>query len=318
MIKDIIAYPEGPVDAIFMVKAATVATSNSGSPYLSLTLQDISGSIDAKMWSITDADIEICQPGTLVMIHAMASIYRGHPQLKVMDVTSVNTDTVDLSRFIPTAPKPQEEMVEEMNSYLSLIKDTEIKSLTESLIRKSYQDYISFPAAVTVHHAYLGGLLYHSLSICAMAIAIQKHYPELNLDYLVAGSLLHDLGKTKELSSSITASYTPEGKLIGHIVLGAMMIHEEAGKLSVNEEKKMVLIHMILAHHGEYEFGSPKLPATREALVLHSLDDLDAKMECLKNAYELTSEGDFTQKIQWMENGIYYKPFPTGDKKSED
>lgn len=313
MIKDIIN-SEGPVNEIFMVKQATRATSNSGSPYLSMILQDVSGTIDAKMWSIDDTDLEIAQPGSLIHVIGMSGNYRGHPQLKVNEIDAIRVDQVDMARYVPTAPVSKEKMEAELEDYVNQIEDEELKTLVTALIKEHYADFITYPAAVTVHHAYLGGLMYHSLSICNMAIFIQAHYPYLNKDYLIAGALLHDLGKTKELSGATAASYTTEGNLVGHIVIGAMLVHEKGVELRTDPEKLAVLTHMILAHHGEYEFGSPKLPATAEAYVLHSLDDLDAKMECLKNAYTTTNEGEFTTRIPWMENQMFYKPLPTKKK----
>lgn len=149
-----------------------------------------------------------------------------------------------------------------------------------------------------------------------MAIQVQKRYPVLSLDYLVSASLLHDIGKVKELSGFTVVNYTLQGNLIGHISLGAMMVYEEGRREKMDEEKLTVLVHMILAHHGEYEFGSPKKPMTREAYVLHVLDDLDAKMECLRTNMDATEDGDFTTRIPWMDNSVFYKPLPLDkDKK---
>lgn len=307
MIKNIIN-SEGPVNEIFMVKQATRATSTNGSPYLSLTLQDVTGTIDAKMWSIDDSDLELAQPGALVHVIGMSGNYRGHPQLKINELNEVRLDQVDMAKYVPTAPTQREKMEEELTQDIQAIEDDDLRKLVETLLREHYADFITYPAAVTVHHAYLGGLLFHSLSICRMAIMIQSNYPYLSKDYLIAGALLHDIGKTKELSNAIAASYTTEGNLVGHIVIGAMMVHEKGIELHTAPEKLTVLTHMILAHHGEYEFGSPKLPATAEAYVLHSLDDLDAKMECLRGAYLTTNEGEFTARIPWMENQMFYKP----------
>lgn len=307
MIKDFIG-KETPVDAIFMVKQATEAISNSGSHYLSLTLQDASGTIDAKKWSIDDVDLEIATAGSLIRVIGLSSVYRNHPQLKINELDSIDKNSVDLSKYIAVAPMAKDEMEAKLKDYISQIKDSDLKKLTEKIITDNYENYTTYPAAVTVHHSYLGGLLFHSLSICSLAIKVQEQYPYLNKDYLIAGSLLHDIGKTKELSSALTPNYTVEGNLVGHISLGAMMVYEAGTSLKIDKEKLDVLVHMILAHHGQYEFGSPKLPATAEAYVLHNLDDLDAKMECLRLAYEKTEDGDFTGKIVWMNETNFYKP----------
>lgn len=307
MIKDILG-KEGNVNEIFMVKQVTEAVSNNGNHYLSLTLQDSSGTIDAKKWTIEAGDVEICSPGSLVRIQGMASIYRGHPQLKINEIDAVDKNQVDMSKYVPVAPISKQELEKTLDEYISMIQDKELHDLTTSIINTYKEEYLTYPAAVTVHHAYRSGLLFHSLSICKMAIHVQEQYSYLNRDYLIAGSLLHDIGKIKELSSDSTPTYTCEGNLLGHISIGAMIVYEAGSKMNIDKEKLDVLVHMILAHHGEYEFGSPKLPMTAEAYVLHSLDDLDAKMECLRLAYDKTQEGDFTGKIMWMENSSFYKP----------
>ncbi len=308
MIKDYIKY-EGPVmSAIFMIKSLSRAVSNNGNPYLSLVLQDVSGTLDAKKWTIDDEDIEIAQPGKLIRVDGQILIYKGHPQLKINYMEGVQDSEVDLSKYVPVAPVPLEDLKELFDSYLNQIEDLEIKTLTQNLIKENYTPYTTYPAAITVHHAYISGLLYHSLCICKSALEIQKDYPFLIKDYLIAGSLLHDIGKTRELNSAIASNYTEEGNLIGHITIGAMMVYEEGKKEKISEEKLTVLIHMILSHHGKPEFGSAKVPLTAEAYVLHVLDDLDAKMETLRNYWKNTEEGDFTSKIPWMENVSFFKP----------
>ena len=306
MIKDIIG-TEGAVQGIFMVKQATRAVSNNGSPYLSLILQDSSGTLESKMWQISEEDVLVASPGHLVQVYGNISVYRGHPQLKINELYYVDESSVDISKYIPTARTPLADMKKLLDEYIARIKDAELRLLTGEIIKDNYDRYTTYPAAQTVHHAYMGGLLYHSLSICTMAIDVCRNYPRLQEDYLIAGSLLHDIGKTVELTGAKACSYTLEGNLIGHIVLGAMMVEDYGKKLKIDPEKVTVLTHMILSHHGEYEYGSPKLPMTAESYVLHTLDDLDAKMECLKNAYDDVDEGSFTAKIPWMDGNMFYK-----------
>lgn len=311
MIKDILNY-EGPITAqVFMIKQATRALSNNGSPYLSITLQDNSGTLEARKWNIDDYDMEICASGKLVRINGMMQNYRGHPQLKISDLEGLSESEVDLSRFVPSAPVSIEKMKERLKDFIQMIQDEELRNLTASLIEENYEKYTTFPAAVTVHHAYMGGLLFHSLSICAMALKACDQYAVLNRDYMIAGSLLHDLGKTKELSSATAASYTEEGNLLGHISIGAMMVYEKALSMNISEEKTNVLTHMILAHHGKMEFGSPKVPLTAEAFALHMLDEMDSKLELLRTAYETTEEGSYTNKITWLDSLSFFKPHAT-------
>ncbi len=317
MIKDYMNY-EGPVmSAIFMIKSLSRAVSNNGNPYLSLVLQDVSGTIDAKKWTVDDEDLEIAQPGNLIRVDGQILVYKGHPQLKINYMEGVQNNEVDLSKYVPVAPIPLDSLKEQLNSYLNQIEDPELKALTTTLIKNNFTTYTTYPAAITVHHAYISGLLYHSLCICKSALEIQKDYPFLIKDYLIAGALLHDIGKTKELNSAIASNYTEEGNLIGHISIGAMMVYEEGQKEKISEEKLTVLIHMILSHHGKPEFGSAKVPLTAEAYVLHILDDLDAKMETLKNFWKNTDEGEFTSKIPWMDNVSFFKPHSLNNKKAK-
>ncbi len=312
MIKDIIqAYKEngGPVNGqLFMVKSVTKALDSKGSPYLNVLLQDSSGTLEAKKWAVDDVDLYVIVPGSVIRVEGLYQVFKGHPQLKISDVEGVNENEVDMSRFIPSAPYDLGKLKAKLVEYIGLISDDDLRNLTKAVIDDNYQDYTTYPAAVTVHHAYMGGLMYHSLSICAMAIKASDQYQYLKKDYLIAGSLLHDIGKVKELSGYKAVNYTEEGNLLGHIQIGAMMVYSKGKELHIDEEKLLVLTHMILAHHGKPEFGSAKVPMTAEAFVLHMMDELDSKLELLKNAYQGTEEGEFTQKIPWMDSQIFYKP----------
>ncbi len=314
MIKDLIE-KEGPVNSIFMIKSAVKATSSTGAFYLSIVLQDMSGTLDAKMWQITEGDIELAKPGTLVRIEGIMLNYKGHPQLKINSLDLVYDDTIDISKYVPVAPIKIEDLKVTLADYINMIEDSDLKTLVEKVINTNYEKYTTYPAAVSIHHAYYGGILYHSLSICKMALDMCDHYPFLSKDYMIAGSLLHDIGKIYELSGTRATTYTTEGNLLGHIALGAMIVYHEGKKLHTDSEKLEVLVHMILSHHGEQEFGSPKTPLTREAYTLHVLDDLDAKLDCINNYYKGVEEGQLTSRIPWMDNNMFYKPYKT--KKGE-
>lgn len=307
MIKDF-SGKEGYVNEIFMVKDVAEGVGTNGSHYLSLKLQDMSGTIAAKKWNLEEGDKEIATIGSLIRVEGNSLLYKNQPQLKINEFYPVSVNDVDISKYIPVAPVSIDAMKKKLDEFISMIEDEQLHDLTAALIKENYDSYTSYPAAVTVHHAYCGGLMYHSLSICAMAIKVQQQYSYLSKDYLIAGSLLHDIGKTKEFSSYLTPKYTVEGNLLGHISLGATMVFEEGIKLDVDREKLNVLVHMVLSHHGKFEFGSPKVPATPEAYVLHSLDDLDAKLECLRETYGKLGEGEFSGNIPWIENANFYKP----------
>lgn len=307
MIKDIINQ-EGHIDQIFMIKQATKAIGSSGSYYFALTLQDNSGTLEARKWGIDDNDLLIIQPGELIRVDGMMQNYKGHPQLKINSIDAVDDSQIDLTKYIPSAPCNIDKMKAKLDEFIEMIEDKDLHDLTYNLIHENYENYTKYPAAVTVHHAYLSGLLFHSLSICAMALKVQEQYKYLQKDYLIVGSLLHDIGKTKELSGFKAVNYTTEGNLIGHITMGAMMVHEKGSEMKIDDEKLAVLTHMILAHHGKLEFGSPKTPMTAEAFVLHTLDELDSKLELLRSTYTTTDEGDFTGKIVWLDSSNFFKP----------
>lgn len=306
MIKDIIDQ-EGPVQLTLLVKNVTRALSSSGVPYLSITFQDKSGIIDAKMWQISENDELLAVPGQVLLVDGVVSNYKGHPQIKVEEIEPVDLKNVNIEKLIPSSPIPIDELKKKVYEYIDLINDEEIKKLTLKVIKDREEDYFTYPAAAVIHHAFLGGLAYHSLNICSDAIKIANNYEFLNKDYLISGSLLHDVGKLIELSGYIATNYTLPGNLLGHLELGSMIVFNTGKELKVTSEKLYTLNHIIVSHHGKPEYGSIKFPMTPEAYVVHSLDDLDAKMEVLTNAFEQTQVGEFTKKIPWMDNVSFYK-----------
>lgn len=308
MIKDLIERGNNTnVDSFFMVKSCSKLVNANGGLYFNLTLQDKSGTLDAKKWSVEEGDEQILQVGSIIRAYGILQDYKGHLQLKIQEIDAIDDSQVDLSKYVPTAPTDVSTLEKRLKELISMIKDNEIKTLTQTIIQDNYKDYISYPAAVSVHHAFVHGLLFHSISICEMALETCKHYPYLNQDLLIAGSLLHDIGKLEELSDAKLPEYTSEGNLIGHITLGAMKVESYARKLNISDETRNVLVHMILAHHGDLEFGSPKTPHTIEAFVLHALDELDAKLELIYESTKDIKPGEVSAKVQWLDNTQFYK-----------
>ena len=205
------------IDTQFLITNVSKGVKNDGNRYLNVTLQDASGSIEGKKWDVTDNDLEILVPGTVVGISGEAYEYRNALQFKIFDIYPIDASQIDISRFVKPSPLPKEELIEKLNGYLASINDEEIKRLTTHLINKFYDSYINYPAAVRNHHAFGSGLLYHSITMAEVADKMCVIYPSLNRDYLIAGCLLHDIGKTLELSGPVATKYTLEGKLIGHI-----------------------------------------------------------------------------------------------------
>lgn len=292
----------------YLITNAAKCVTTAGRNYLNLTLQDSSGTIEGKKWDILDGDLETFVVGNIVLIEGDVLNYREHLQMKVLSGEKMSQDDIDASKFVPTAPVSQKELEEKLHGYVDSLEESDLKKLTKYLIRKFYDKYVVYPAAVKNHHNYVSGLLHHSVSMARMADEVCKLYPEINRDFVVAGALIHDLGKTLELSGPVATKYTDEGKLLGHISIMAGEIRMAAEKLNITGETPLLLEHMILSHHSKPEFGSPIPPLTREAFVLASIDDFDAKMNIITKAVETVKEGEWTEKIFAMDNRAFYLP----------
>lgn len=297
----------GPFKSCFMVKSCIGGVSNNSKPYLNIVLQDITGTIEAKKWDVVSGDEEILTPGNIVEIEGTVHQYRGVNQIKINSASSIDSSSVDLDDFIPSCPIEKELMLMQLDAMIDMIENENIKKITEHLIKNNYEKYTVYPAAAQVHHAFAGGILFHSISICNLAIKVAEQYPFLNRDYLIAGSLLHDLGKTIELSGCVATTYTDEGKLLGHISIGAMMIDEAAKELNIVGEEVLILKHIILSHHGNPEFGSPVQPKTCEAFVVHSLDDLDSKLNILETSLKDLKVGEYSSKNIYLDGRQFKK-----------
>jgi len=297
----------GNFDGPLLIKTCEKGVASNGSSYFNMTLQDITGIINAKKWSIESGDAELLTPGKVVRFEGNVFKYRNSPQLKVENVFKMEEGTYDIGDFYVSCPIKDEELYKEVDEMISLIQDKDIADLVKVCINDNQEKYMTYPAAVSVHHSYRAGIVYHSLSICKDAILIADRYPQLNKDYLIAGSLLHDIGKTREMSGVIAANYTLEGNLLGHISMGAQMVMEEGERIKTPDQKLTIICHMILSHHGVPEYGSPMTPKTPEAYVLHVLDDLDSKMFILDTALKDINVGEFSQRIPFLEGKAFLK-----------
>ncbi|ACH38683.1 3'-to-5' exonuclease YhaM [Citrifermentans bemidjiense Bem] len=273
------------VEAVFLVKEKIVAMAKNGKPYLTLKLMDKSGEVDAKVWDNADQVGALFDRNDFLEVRAKASVYLGKMQLIVSELKKVPDDSVDLADFLPETDRDIEAMVEELHALVAGVKDPDLARLLSSFFHdpELLAQYSVAPAAKGMHHVYLGGLLEHSLAVAKLVDAMVPLYPGLNRDLLVAGALLHDVGKVREMTYLRCFDYSDEGKLIGHITIGAEMLHERITALpGFPAELAMLLKHMILSHHGQYEYGSPKRPKTLEATILNYLDDLDSKINGIR------------------------------------
>lgn len=297
------------VDKFLLVKSQTKGIASNGKPFLTLFLQDQSGEIEAKLWDAKEDDEKNYAAQKIVKVTGEIQNYRGRNQLKIRQIRpSSPDDRVKLSDFLAVAPVGKEEMLGKMNEYIFEMKNPKIQRITRHLLRKYENQFLEYPAATKNHHEYVSGLAYHVVSMLDLAKAICNLYPSLDRDLLYAGVILHDLGKIFELSGPVSAAYTLEGNLLGHISIMVGEIGRAAEELGIEGEEVVILKHMVLSHHGKAEWGSPKPPMVKEAEILHYIDNLDAKMNMMDRALERVKPGEFSEKIFALDNRSFYKP----------
>jgi len=297
---------------------AAYKTSRSGGEYLEAKLMDASGDLKGFLWDLraVEGDFEAITSDVFVKIKAKVEEFQGRKQLRLEKVRfAPDAEVGDLARFFPMSKRPVEEMLAELDGLIDSLGDPWIRLLLKGLLVENIQvraDFAKAPAAKSLHHVYLGGLLEHTLSVSAMAERACGHYQALNRDLVLAGVFLHDLGKTAELSYQRSFGYTDAGNLIGHISMETEWISREIARIpDFPEELKMQILHIVLAHHGKLEFGSPVLPKTPEALLLHYLDDLDGKLESMFRAIgEEAGSGNWTPFSRSLERMIYKVRWP--------
>ena len=261
-------------------------------PYLSLILEDATGVLDAKFWNLTNEQIEQYKAGQVVEVIGDSIIHRNAVQLRVRKMTVLEDE--DISNYVRLAPMTRTEMEEEVKILMNEITNTNLYCVVEEVLEETKDLFYTYPAATRNHHNFVGGLAYHSISMARVALDICRQYPFLDKGLLIAGILMHDVGKIDELSGPVLPEYTNEGNLLGHISIMNNRLDRVAEKLGVNDKECVLLLkHMVLAHHGKMEFGSPVLPMIPEAEVLTLLDNLDARMYMMKQSLDKTQPGHF-------------------------
>jgi len=305
------------VEDLFMVKNMSRAETRSGKPYLIMTLMDRSGEVAGRLWENADTLIGVCEPGSLLKITGQAQAYRGSLQLKIDSVLPVEIQEADETLFLQTTPKNIADMIAGINSLAVSVKESFYRKLLLKFFSADpfLADFQKAPAAKSMHHAYLGGLLEHTLAVAQLAEMLAGFYRLLDRDLLVTGALLHDIGKTKELSyDTFPFDYTDKGRLVGHLVLGVEMIQDVVNTIkNFPEDLATRLQHLVLSHHGRYEFGSPCLPMLSEAFVLNFLDDMDAKLNFLGRLEERAPEPGYqwTDFQRTLERFLYVRGRPS-------
>ena len=294
--------------AIINNVTAGKTNGNNKTNYLTITLQDKSGTIDAKLWNAKPEQMESLKIGCVVDVKGDVIKYGEDLQLKLEKIEIFSTEQSEQLNYLKTAPYSVEDLTRQLGYYISCIKSETIKKIVESLYEEHYEQLIVYPAASRNHHEFVSGLAYHTLSMCQMAEAIASIHTGLNTDYLYSGIILHDLGKIVELSGPVVPEYTLAGKMLGHISISQAMIATKARDLGLEGEEVIILQHLILSHHGKLEYGSPMLPIIKEAEVIYLIDNLDARINMIEKALENVEPGHFSKRVFALENRSFYKP----------
>ena len=301
--------PGDSVENFFLIHRATQGVTAQGKDYMTLFLQDKSGDIEAKLWTVSKEDMQILKPETIVWVKGDVINYRGRKQMKVNQFRLAKPeDGFKTQDFVAGAPLSPDEIQENISHYILDIENANLQRITRHLLKKYQDKFFTYPAASSYHHNFASGLSYHVLTMLEIAKSLCNIYPLLNRSLLYSSIILHDLGKVRELSGPVATTYTVEGNLLGHISIASDEVAEAAKELGIDGEEVMLLRHMILAHHGKMEFGSPKLPHLKEAEILFFIDNIDAKMNMFEKAFKKTDKGQFTERIFGMENRQFYNP----------
>jgi 3'-5' exoribonuclease len=277
--------PNQVVTTTFLVQFKDVRQKKSGDPYLSLLLGDRTGEVDAKMWDNVAEVMDTFDRDDFVKVKGLLQIFQNRPQFTIHKMARVLDADIDFGDYFPASTRDPMEMFAELRGIIAGIGNPHLRALLEAFLDDEplARMYRTAPAAKNVHHAWLGGLIEHVLSVCTLARSLAAHYSYVDLDLLLAGAILHDVGKVAELTYDRSFGYSSEGQLLGHIVIGLRLLHEKLQRFPDFPPKLRVLVeHLIVSHHGELEFGSPKIPLFPEALLLHYLDNLDSKMESMR------------------------------------
>lgn len=288
------------VTSIFLVKQKDVKLKKSGDPYLSLVLGDRTGELDAKMWDNIEEVQDTFERDDFVKVRGIVVMFRNRPQLQVQKLRRMDEREIEMGDYLPSTRADVDQMYAEIVGYVEAFQNPHLKALLLAMLQDEEiaARYRRAPAAKSLHHAFFGGLLEHVCSLCRLARLVAQNYPgQVDLDLLLSGILLHDIGKIEELSYSRSFSYTTEGQLLGHMMIALEMVHRKLRDLPEFPRPLQVLLeHMIISHHGRYEYGSAKLPMFPEAILLHQLDDLDSRMQTMQGSFERdrTMEGEWT------------------------
>lgn len=297
------------------IKKCVVRPTRSGNKFATLTLADRTGSIDAVVWEDAEQFADDCPPGTVIQVTGPVQDYEGRSQLNAKQYRVIPEEEVDPVDFLPAADESVDSMWDELVELIDSINNKWLKRLLEETVLSTdlAENMRRAPGAMTVHHDYVGGLLEHSASVALLCDAAARHYPNVDRDLVVTGGILHDIGKIEEYSIGTTIGFTDEGQLLGHIVLGDRLVARAIDRIDGFPEKLALRIrHIIISHHGQVEWGSPKVPATIESLIIHHLENMDAKVAVYTSASQETQDGRWTKPTGFPRQSFLVEPIDEG------
>ena len=307
--------PGQTIDDIYIVKDPILRSTTRGDLYIAMFFADRTGKLNGRMWQATEATYKSLPKPGFLHIQGRSELYQNNLQIVINNVAVVSPDKVNIDDFLPRTKKDVKQIFEEVKKIAGQIQNPQLKALVGEFLADSelMEKFCKAPAAMKLHHDYIGGLLEHTHNMLRVAVAILPLYPDVQHDLVLAGIVLHDIGKTEELAYDMAFSYTDSGQLIGHISKSLLMINQKADSLrsrgmQIDEAILDALGHIILSHHGAYEFGSPKLPATAEAFMVYYIDDLDAKINQVQSTIDNeVSDSNWTAWHNSLQTKLYRK-----------
>lgn len=294
-----------------LIKSADLRTARNGKPFIAFRFQDRSGSIDGMYWSANEDEVNNFQTGRVVYLRGKRDNYQGTPQVKISALRLAEEgEPNDPSLYIEKVEVKKEELEVNLEDALLLITESNIARVVRKILHMVGEDFYLYPAAKRNHHAIAGGLSFHTITMLKIARSLLSIYPQINASLLIGGIIIHDIGKTIELSGPISTEYTLKGQLIGHIVIAHELIERACAEINIDPDAEALILlkHIVLAHHGKLEFGSPVTPHLLEAELIHYIDDMDAKINMISSVMNQTEAGEYSQPIYPLERKQYYKP----------
>lgn len=312
--------PNTEVAGAFVVTDKQLRTARNGMPFLTLKLADRTGEMTARIWERADESDRSILRNTVVFVKGRAELFRDELQLQVQEITTIPRNDFDPSDFLPVCPHDTRDLLEELHRMTSSVKRRPLQRLLRHILDDAQLmgQFKLAPAAKSMHHAYLGGLLEHTVSVAVLVSKISSLYPDLDRDLLVVGALLHDIGKIHEFDYDVSIDYSDAGRLLGHMVLGVEILEDKVrGLRNFPRQDALLLKHLILSHHGETDFGAVRLPMTREAFALHLADDLDAKMNGINRILsESRGANEAWTAYQTMYDRFFFRGVPSASDAS--